>query len=269
MSKLFIKNRDNLRILVNIDLPVELHVDLNPHPAKAKGLAFIMPSLGSRHGRQEFVAMSDVLTHYGYIAISFDPTHSFGKSDGDYADATFTTYASDLEDVIEWASKNLPQYTEPFILVGHSLGAMSTVYYAERFPEKVKALAPLATVISGKLSLDARGPEEVEKWKALGYQEQKRSNGDIKILKWSHMEDRLKYDMLMNASKINMPLLMLAGEFDKSTPPNHEQLLFDAVATPVGDKEFHIIKNADHDIGRVDILPVVKEIFEKWLSKLN
>lgn len=288
MPKLFIKNRKNLKILVNVDFPVGLPTGLHSYPFKAKGLAFIMPGLGSQHKKPEFRALSEILARHGYIAISFDPTHSFGESEGLYEDATFSTYASDLEDVIDWVSKDFDtwvqsqnatlspdldiesiKYSEPFILVGHSLGAMSTVYFAERFPEKVKALAPLASVISGKLSLEARSPEEVEKWKTLGYQEQKRSNGDIKILKWSHMEDRLKYDMLTGASKINVPLLMLAGEFDKSTPPKHEQLLFDAVSTPTEHKEFHILKNADHNIGREDVLPKVKEIFEKWLLKLN
>lgn len=288
MPKLFIKNRSNLRILVKVDFPVGLPTGLYPYPAEAKGLAFIMPGLGSQHKKPEFRALAEILTRHGYIAISFDPTHSFGESDGLYEDATFSTYASDLEDVIEWASKDFDtwvqsqsatlsadldiesiKYSEPFILVGHSLGAMSTVYFAERFPEKVKALAPLSATISGKLSLEVRDPKELEEWKTLGYQEQKRSSGEVSRLKWSHMEDRLKYDVLTDASKINMPLLMLAGELDPLTPPKHQQLLFDAVSTSAGDKEFHIIKNADHNIGREDILPKVKEIFEEWLVKIN
>lgn len=279
MSQLFVKNRSGLNVRVCIDTP-EGETD-SSLVVTVKGLAFIMPGLGSHHRKPEFRAMSEILTHHGYVVVSLDPTHSFGESEGDYADATFTTYATDLEDVIEWAGKNLNShmlgdhagfhvlYTEPFILVGHSLGAMSVAYYAERFPEKVKALAPLATVISGKLSLETRTPEELEKWKTLGYQETVRSNGDTKTLKWSHMEDRLKYDLLKDAAKITMPLLMLAGELDKNTPPKHQQLFFDAVGTKAGEKEFHIIKNADHNIGRADVLPEVKEIFEKWIEKLG
>ena len=277
-EKIFIKNRNNLNIRVCIDAPI---LD---ETASQKGLAFIMPGLGSQHKKSEFRALAEILTRLGYVAISFDPTHSFGESDGLYEDATFTNYASDLEDVIEWASKKPDgfkpdatntantinvTYVEPFILVGHSLGAMSVVYYTERFPEKVKALAPISTTVSGKLSIEARPAEEIEKWKNLGYQETVRSNGEVRRLKWSHMEDRLTYDLLEKAEQIRVPLLMLVGDLDPLTPPRHQQLLFDAVATSAEDKEFHIIKNADHNIGTPETLSQVKEIFEKWLVKIS
>lgn len=280
-EKVFIKNRNNLNVRVCIDMPV---LDENNFQ---KGLAFIMPGLGSQHKKTEFRALAEILTRHGYVAISFDPTHSFGESDGLYEDATFTNYASDLEDVIEWASKNLEEfeqnptdrpntanrvnatYVEPFILVGHSLGAMSVAYYTERFPEKVKALAPISTTVSGKLSIEARPAEEIEKWKNLGYQETVRSNGEVRRLKWSHMEDRLTYDLLEKAEQIKAPLLMLVGDLDPLTPPRHQQLLFDVVATSAEDKELHIVKNADHNIGTPETLAQVKDIFEKWLIKIS
>lgn len=289
-EKIFIKNRNNLNVRVCIDTPT---LDENiSQKSLQKGLAFIMPGLGSQHKKSEFRALAEILTRHGYVAISFDPTYSFGESDGLYEDATFTNYASDLEDVIEWASKNLNEfglnttntvdtiisqktdanptikYIEPFILIGHSLGAMSVVYYTERFPEKVKALVPISTTVSGKLSIDARPAEEIEKWKNIGYQETVRSNGEVRKLKWSHMEDRLKYDLLEKAKQIKAPLLMLVGDLDPLTPPQHQQVLFDAVTTPAVDKELHIIKNADHNIGTPETLAQVKEIFEKWLVKL-
>ena len=273
--KIFIKNRDGLNVRVCIDSP------LNEVTAQ-KGLVFIMPGLGSYHTKPEFRAIAEIFMRHGYTSVSFDPTHSFGESDGEYADATFTGYAADLEDVIGWASKELDtfarkqnlniKYSEPFILVGHSLGAMSVAYYAERFPQKVKALAPLSMAISGALSVEARSPEEIENWKTLGYQENTRTSGEVNRLNWSHMEDRLKYDLLKDESalKIKMPLLMIVGESDPMTPPKHQQLFFDAVATPVDKKELHVLVNEAHDIrhnlGRADVLPEVKEIIEKWVS---
>jgi alpha-beta hydrolase superfamily lysophospholipase len=312
--KIFIKNRDGLNVRVCIDVPINLINDMKLHtrPTSQKGLVFIMPGLGSYHTKPEFRALAEICTRHGYIAISFDPTHSFGESEGEYADATFTGYASDLEDVIEWASKHLDAwaldefgkqilnltegridnentnttskstsgatrltiYTEPFILIGHSFGAMSCAYFAERFPQKVKALAPLSTTISGKLSIEARPAEEVEKWKRLGYQETIRTDGSVHKLKWSHMEDRLKYDLLKDASasKITMPVLMIVGTNDPLTPPTHQQLFYDAIVAPANQKELHILDNGAHDIGhslgRADVLPQVKVIFESWLNKL-
>ena len=45
--------------------------------------------------------------------------------------------------------RNAKWYGEPFVLVGHSLGGISTALFAENYPDKVKALAPISTVVSG------------------------------------------------------------------------------------------------------------------------
>lgn len=265
MDKIFIKNRKNQNVRVCID---------TQSAPEQKGLAFIMPGLGAHHNKLRFRSMAKILNTHGYVVVSFDPTNSVGESDGDYADATFTNYFEDLEDVIKWSKDNLnsqvqkARYVEPFILVGHSLGGMGITLYAEKYPEQVKALAPLSATISGKLSIEARPKEEIEKWKELGYQEKiRKSNGDVNRLKWSHMEDRLKYDNLVNAQNIKVPVLMIVGENDPVTPPKHQQLLFDAISTPSDNKELHVIKNADHEANSEDALPQVLNLFENWLIK--
>lgn len=268
IEKLFIKNRKNQNVRVCIDAPIP--GEMNPQ----KGLAFIMPGLGAHHNKLRFRSMAKILTLHGYVVISFDPTNSVGESDGNYADATFTNYYEDLEDVIGWAKENLSNessslYMEPFILVGHSLGGMGVTLYTEKYPERVKALAPLSATISGKLSIEARPKEEIEKWRTLGYQEKvRRSNGQVNKLKWSHMEDRLKYDNLVDAQNIKVPVLMIVGENDPVTPPKHQQLLFDALGTAENKKELHVVKNADHEASSEESLPQVLDIFEKWLCKV-
>jgi len=259
-GKIFIKNRNNLNVRVCIDTPA---LD---EKTSQKGLAFIMPGLGSHHGKSKFREIAKTLTTHGFAVVSFDPTNSFGESDGDYADATFTNYYEDLEDVIEWSRDN-QYYKEPFILIGHSLGGMGVTLYTEKYPSRVLAVAPLAATISGKLSIEARTKEEIEKWQTLGYQEKKRSNGEIKTLKWSHMEDRMKYDNLLDAGKIKVPVLMVVGENDTSTPPKHQQLLFDAIGTVGENKELHIIAGADHEMNSLEAEKKLLELFENWLVK--
>lgn len=262
---LYIKNRHGLRVFVCIDIPDTSFI---------QGLAFIMPGLGSQHKKPEFRACAEIMNSHGYVAVSLDPTHSFGLSDGLYEDATFTNYREDLEDVIDWARVHLDSivgktvYREPFVLIGHSLGGMSVAYIAEQYPEKIKALAPLSMTMSGALSAEARGKEEMGRWKEQGFQVRQRSNGTQKILKWSHMEDRMKYNLLQDAQKISTPLLMIVGENDPVTPPRHQQLFFDAVSTPTDKKEIHIINGAGHELGKTDVLPTVKEIVRVWFSKI-
>ena len=103
-----------------------------------------------------------------------------------------------MEDVIEWAKKQ-EFYKEPFCLAGHSLGGICTALYAGNHPDKVKALAPISTVISWKLSCEVpKYKEGLKNWEKTGWLVTGSSSksGLVKKLKWSHVEDRAKYDLL-------------------------------------------------------------------------
>ncbi len=109
-----------------------------------------------------------------------------------------------------------------------------TAFYAEKYPEKVLALAPISTVVSGKLSVEAHkrdGAEDFANWEKTGWKEEESRSkpGVMKRLPWSHIADRLKYDLLPNVSKLTMPVLLITGENDTSTPPDHVQILFEAL----------------------------------------
>ncbi len=85
----------------------------------------------------------------------------------------------------------------------------------------------------------------------------------IKRLPWSHIVDKLKYDLLPNVSKLTMPVLLISGENDTSTPPDHVQILFEALPGP---KEFHIIKNAPHTFRDKKHLTEIKKLFSAWID---
>lgn len=85
----------------------------------------------------------------------------------------------------------------------------------------------------------------------------------MKRLPWSHIEDRLKYDLLPNASKLTMPVLLITGENDTSTPPDHVQILFEALPGP---KEYRIIKNAPHTFRDTEHLREIKALFLEWID---
>ncbi len=97
-----------------------------------------------------------------------------------------------------------------------------------------------------------------------GERESRSKPGVIKRLKWPHVIDRLKYDLLPMAGKLTMPALMIVGEKDKSTPPAHQQLLYDKLS---GKKEIHIIKNSQHTFRGELHLKQIKQIFLDWISK--
>ncbi len=259
MNKEFIRNRKGQKIAVVVERMK------NP-----KGLAFVMHGLGGFKEQPQLQAIADAFRKNGYTVVRFDTTNTLGESDGNYEDATTTNYYEDLEDVIKWAGTQ-EWYQEPFVLAGHSLGGVCTALFAENHPAKVKALAPISTVVSGKLSVEADehyDPEGFLKWQQTGWREEEsRSRPGIKKrLKWSHIADRLKYDLLPNINKLTMPILMIVGEKDDSTPPAHQKILYDGL---VGPKELHIIKGAAHTFREPAHLKEIKQLFNQWLAKLG
>lgn len=256
MGKIFIKNRHDLKIVILVG-----------KTKNAKGLAFVMHGLSGNKEQPHIVTMAEAFNEKGYTVVRFDTTNTFGESDGQYEDATVTNYYEDLEDVINW-SKTQKWYQDQFILVGHSLGGICVALYAEKFPEKIKALAPISTVVSGKISGEAHGKEILDKWEKTGWLEEASAGrpGLVKRLKWSHYLDRLKYDLLPRADKLTMPVLMAVGENDDKTPLKHQKILFDKLP---GKKELHIIKNAPHSFREEKHLSELKKIFNRWIKSLD
>lgn len=256
MPSQFIKNRKNQKLAIAIDIA-----------KPQKGLAFIMHGLSGYKEQPHIVAMAEAFRENGYTTVIFDTTNTFGESEGNYENATTTNYYEDLEDVIKW-SESQAWFEKPFILAGHSLGGICTALFAEKYPERVMALAPISTVVTGKLSFDTYDREELEDWEKSGWQIQESASnpGMIKRLKWAHMEDRLKYDLLPEVEKLKMPVLLIVGENDTSTPLEHQKILFDALPGP---KELHVIKGAKHTFREPAHLAELKKIFTAWLKKIE
>jgi pimeloyl-ACP methyl ester carboxylesterase len=257
MEKLFIRNRKGQRISV-----------IAEENNSRKGLAFVMHGLGGFKEQPHVETFAQAFFEKGFTVIRFDTTNTFGESDGDYNDATTTNYYEDLEDVIAWAGTQ-SWYQEPFALVGHSLGGISTALYAEKHPEKVQALAPISTVVSGALSMQTDKHKKIAaEWERTGWREEESVSepGRIKRLKWSHMTDRLKYDLLPDVGNLTMPVLLIVGDVDDSTPPEHQRILFAALP---GKKEIHVVQGAPHTFRDPEHLAEIKKIILKWIDKTS
>ena len=256
MEKLFIKNRKGQKLAVI----VEKNLD-------QRGLAFVMHGLGGFKEQDHIKTFADAFKEKGFTVVRFDTTNTFGESDGSCDNATITNYFEDLEDVIQWAQQQ-KWYREPFALAGHSLGGICTALYAEKYPRKILALAPISTVVSGRLSVEAQKQYDAENfanWEKTGWQEwESRSRpGAIRHLPWSHITDRLKYDLIPEAKNLTMPVLLIVGENDTLTPLEHQKILFDNLT---GSKELHVIKNASHTFLEKKHLDEIKKIFLRWID---
>ena len=257
MKKIFIKNRKEENISVIIE-----------RSDNEKGLAFVMHGLGGFKEQPHVETIARAFKEKDFTVIRFDTTNTFGESDGDYENATLTNYYEDLEDVIEWA-KTQDFYQEPFWLSGHSLGGISVALYAENYPEEVKAVAPISPVVSGELSRETYDPKDLVKWEKNGYKEKPSASlpGVVKKLKFSEFIDRQKYSLIHKADMLSMPVLIIVGEYDASTPAKHQKILLKAIRS--NNKELHIIKDAPHTFRDAEHLGEIKEIFLRFISEHN
>lgn len=257
MEKLFIQNRKGQKISVLLDIVPQ-----------QKGLAFVMHGLGGFKKQPHIQTVAEAFLAHGISVVRFDTTNTYGESEGNYEDATVTNYYADLEDVILWAESQT-WYEEPFFLAGHSLGGICTALYTEKFPKRVKALAPIATAVSGQLMLAAEPKERVAEWDKTGWKISPSVSkpGVMKKLNWKQfVADSLQYNLISQVGALTMPVLLVVGSEDYGTPPAHQQILYDAL--PGKNKEFHIIKGAPHTFREPGHLGELGKIVDNWLGKI-
>jgi len=252
--KLTIKNKDNKPLVLLIE-----------KKENQKGLVFIMHGLSGFKEQPHIEMFAKSFKEKEFTIIRFDTGNTCGESYGQFEDATVTQYLQDLEEVINYA-KTQEWYQEPFYLVGHSLGGLCILLYTEKFPKKVKALAPISTVVAGKLHVQKYPKEILKNWKQKGIREWIGFNGKIKRLKWNFVEDGIKYDALKDIKKITMPCLLIVGENDIQTPKENIKLFYDSLTSK---KEFHIIKGAEHTFRDQNHLEEIKNIFLKWINNVE
>lgn len=250
MEKIFIKNRKDQKIAVVIE-----------RSTNSKGLVFITHGLGDSKDSPHIKLFAKCFLDNNYDVVRFDTANSFGESGGSFENASITNYYEDLEDVIAWAEEQ-SFYLKPFVLCGHSLGAICSVLYAENFPDKVKALAPISCVVNGTLSKEQYTSEELEAWEKSGWLIEEWPNGEVR-LPWLYMEDEMKYDVLPRAAKLTMSTILIVGELDHCTSPRHQQILFEELPAQKG---IYLIKGAPHTFRSQEHLDEIYTILDKWLK---
>ncbi len=261
MQTFEIQNRYSLKITGDV------HTPENPI-----GVGVVLHGLGGFRQGSGIETLVQVLFENNYIVINFDATNSKGESGGKYEDATLCKHYEDLVDVISWV-KNQDWYLPKLILTGHSMGAYAVAQYAEDYPEDIQGIFPFAPVISGELSFKARErfePEKLKSWKETGwFTRVSVSKPGVELaLPWSHMEERLNHNLLLKASEIKFPILIVVGENDTSCPPDQQQIFLDAIPQNT-DKKLRIIKDAPHTFRTPEHLDQLKNIFDRWLKKIN
>jgi pimeloyl-ACP methyl ester carboxylesterase len=254
--KLSIKNRNNVALSVKVE-----------GEDNRRGLVFIAHGLGGFKEQVHIRAMAEAFLEAGYKVVSHDAANTIGESGGRVEDATLTSYFEDFEDVIAW-SKGQSWYKAPFVLAGHSLGAACSLLYALKYPERVKAIAPISAFVSGKLYERALPPEVLKTWEDQGYMEEESASkpGVIKNISWGFIEDGRKYDLQELAAGIECPVLLVVGSKDTGTPVELQKQLMQKLSGP---KELHVIDGSPHTMRQPQHVAELKRVVFEWITKLS
>ena len=260
-ERVAIKNRRGMKLVIQIDTP--------DNPTK---LVFIEPGQGGFIEQKHITAFAQAFLENDFRVVRFDPTHSIGDSEGDIFDVTYTSYIEDLEDVIKWA-RSQPWFQQPYALCGHSMGGVSTAWYAEKHPDEILCLAPISTAVNYELYLPTMDDDFLKNWRERGYYEipSNSKQGVVKRIGIQILEDMKKYDLLTSADKLAMPVLLMAGENDRPTPYEHQQILFDKI--PHQNKKIVKIVGAEHSFRNNQTneygkeLQEAKSILNGWLKE--
>lgn len=261
MQKVTLQNRKNQTIVGELNFP--------PKTVFIKGVCIAQHGYGGFKNQPMMQYLAQAFFDNGFITFNFDATNSFGESDGEYEKATLQLHYEDLEDVVAWV-KEQPWYTGKLALTGHSMGGYTVVRYGEEYSDQVDYIASIAPVISGELSWKAyekNRPEELRTWKETGWRisRSKSKPGLIKRAPWSHMEERLKHDLLPKATNLTMPILFYVGGNDFSCPAEYTQILFNKILE--NDKEIIINPEMGHGPSNEKEMKHLYESVYKWIKK--
>ncbi|MEY2640771.1 MAG: hypothetical protein RL150_164 [Candidatus Parcubacteria bacterium] len=235
--------------------------------AEPAGTCVIMHGWGGHRNKPTVQAIKKAFLAAGFQTFNVDATHSFGESGGDFEQSTLQTFWEDFEDATTWA-KTQDWFVGPLAVAGHSKGAYAAARYAEEHPDDVTFAVPVAPVVSGELSFAAYktyNPEKLAAWERDGVLVRTGSEGDVKKQHWSQMLERLNHTP-PDAAHLTMPVLLLVGSQDTSCPPEHIQVLFDAL--PAGNKTMHVFEGFPHSFHEAHEQEACTTRIQKWLEEV-
>lgn len=230
-------------------------------------LAFVMHGHSWKKEQAHILWMEKNLLDSGFSVVNFDSTCSFWESEWDYIDSSMTQHNSDLEDSIDYITKNIHK-TDKYFLAWHSLWGHSVTYMAEKYPENLYWIFANAPLVSWKFSFESTEmffPWELEKWKKDWFKKSISLSWNVKISPWDYMEDKLNHDLIPEAYKIKCPVLILCGSEDTSCPYYTQEALFNAIK--IEEKELHLVDWAPHTFKNEEHLKKQSEIFNNFLKK--
>lgn len=254
MRDFVVRNRSGKRINCTLRVP----------EGAVRGTVILLHGLAGWKDQSTLLVMAAAAVAAGYRAVSFDGADCLRGPDASYRESTTTGFISDTEDVIRYVQEQ-EWGKGPFILAGHSLGALCAVRYARMHPEFASKLLLVAPAISAykdrSKDLAKRVRYMLTHLKRL--QAKQRETGEKFILPiypaW--IMDYFKYDIRKDAPCVTKPVCMISAGDDLivSGPKEHEVL-----AKLFPDVSHMVIEGASHTFSEHEA--ALAATIRQWLT---
>jgi len=174
-----------------------------------------------------------------FVYLTFD-FYGTGESDGEFINLTPTEEFDDMKAAIDFVY-NLEQVDKERIgIVGSSLGGMVAIYTAANDPRvKVAVFGAPVTNFKKCFSKDKYNSFE---WKKQGRLTIRDHKGKEFEIGYGFFEEGCKYNLFKEAEKINIPVLVIQGDQDKSIPLEDTQKFMPQLKNA----KLFIVEGAEH-----------------------
>ena len=254
--ELMFKNRQEKRMPATLRMPQDA----------SRGVMVMLHGLGGWKDQGVIVAAAEAAGLEGYTVLTFDAADGANGPDGAFYRATNTDYLHDLEDVISYVERE-EWYREPFILAGHSQGALVALRYAAEYPGVAQRLILIAPAVSWTAAfLAAKGYglaflAWLFNWFVTGFANWNGPNGKKLKIGRNWFFDFFKWNGRRYAKRIHVPVLIVTAERDMTVATVEYHTRF---ARAFSDARHEVVPGAVHDFA--DHTEKITAIVRAWLT---
>lgn len=193
----------------------------------------------------------------GIAVLRFDFT-GLGSSEGDFANATFS---SNVADLVHAADHLRATRKAPAILIGHSLGGAAILAAAGQVPE-ARAVATIAAP-SDPAHVTGLFKEHVEDIRKHGEVEVSLAGRPFRI-KREFLDDIGEHELMKDVASLHRALLVMQSPVDDTVGIDNATKIFLSARHP---KSFVSLDHADHLLSKPADAVYVADVIAAWASR--
>ncbi len=231
------------------------------HMPKGKGP---FPTVIVQHGfrvshETDFIkSIAKALEKAGFVVLRFSLS-GHKPSGGTYKEVLVSQFVKDIDRAIKFLLKLSKVNKHRIGIVGHSMGAFSSLIAAQKFNKYIKAVISISSFYNPKNLQQTYYRDKLIVDSNKDYW----SIGTIKITK-KHFQDRAYLQKNYQIKNIHCPALIIHGNKDKRVQPKDAQIIYNLLEQP---KDLKIIKGADHYFYNQKHVKQVVSATLKWFKE--